>query len=90
MVYITISKKLNDYLRKQSLTEEKAVAILTSIREEMIKNFGRTDLQLGDIQKLVRGDKAIPLPGLPDVLAAMNSAVYKNGMVQGRSGDAYI
>jgi len=27
---------------------------------------------------------------LPDVLAAMYSTSYKNGMVQGRQGDAYI
>jgi len=90
LVYNTVNKKLNDYLRSKYLTVETTISLLTTVKEEMMKNFGRTDMQLGDIQKLVRGDKAIPLPGLPDVLAAMYSTSYKNGMVQGRQGDAYI
>ena len=56
----------------------------------MLKDFGKTNLRLGDIQKLVRGDKVLPQPGLPDVLAPMYSVPYKNGMWKGTQGDAYI
>ena len=56
----------------------------------MIKYFGRTDLTLGDIQKLVRGDDARPAWGIPDVLTSAFSAPYKNGMRKVISGDAYI
>ncbi len=56
----------------------------------MLKDFGRTNLALGDIQKMVRGDKEVPAPGLPDVLAPMYSIPYKNGMLKGNQGDAYI
>jgi len=90
MVYTAINKARNIYLQGGAVTTEHCVTILTNIREEMMKNFGRTNLQLGDIQKLVRGDKAIPLPGLPDVLAPMYSVPYKNGIVQGTQGDAYV
>lgn len=90
MVYRTITNPLNGYLKTRALTPDQCVTILTAAREEMMKNFGRTDLTLGDIQKLVRGDKAIPLPGLPDVLSPMYSVPYKNGMVRGNQGDAYI
>lgn len=90
MVYRTITNPLNGYLKTRTLTPDQCVTILTAAREEMMKNFGRTDLTLGDIQKLVRGDKAIPLPGLPDVLSPMYSVPYKNGMVRGNQGDAYI
>ncbi len=90
MAYRTITNPLNGYLKIRTLTPDQCVAILTAAREEMMKNFGRTDLTLGDIQKLVRGDKAIPLPGLPDVLSPMYSIPYKNGMVRGNQGDAYI
>jgi len=38
----------------------------------------------------VRGDKAIPLPGIPDVISAMRSVPYKNGMVKGEQGESYI
>ena len=72
------------------MTEEQCTTVLAQVKEEMLKNFGRSDLQLGDIQKLVRGDRELPLPGLPDVLAPMYSVPYKNGMVKGTQGDAYV
>ena len=45
---------------------------------------------MGEIQKLVRGTKELPQGGLPDVLAALHTAPYKNGMVKAVQGDAYI
>ncbi len=90
LVYNTIYKSLGAYLKTRSLSTEQCIHILTTVRAEMIKNFGRTNLQLGDIQKLVRGDKVLPQPGLPDVLAPMYSVPYKNGMVKGTQGDAYV
>jgi acyl-homoserine-lactone acylase len=56
----------------------------------MMKYFGTTDLSLGDIQKLVRGDDIRPASGLPDVLAAAYTEPYKKGMLRVTSGDAYI
>ncbi|MFX9638672.1 hypothetical protein ABTO85_19410, partial [Acinetobacter baumannii] len=67
-----------------------AVTILRATKETMLKNFGKTNIPLGEIQKLVRGNVELPLPGLPDVLAPMYSIPYKNGMVKGNQGDAYI
>ena len=90
LVYTAINKSLREYLKTNVLNTEQCVDVLTSVRKEMIKSFGRTDLQLGEIQKLVRGDKVIPLPGLPDVLAPMYSVPYKNGMFRGTQGDAYV
>jgi acyl-homoserine-lactone acylase len=90
MVYETVTKSLGDYRKTGGLTTEQAVALLTGVKARMLKDFGRTNLQLGDIQKLVRGDKEIPQPGLPDVLAPMYSVPYKNGMVKGTQGDAYV
>ena len=90
MVYGIVSKSLGEYRKTGGLTTEQAVTILTTVKANMLKDFGRTNLQLGDIQKLVRGDKEIPQPGLPDVLAPMYSVSYKNGMVKGNQGDAYI
>jgi acyl-homoserine-lactone acylase len=45
---------------------------------------------LGDIQKLVRGNDARPVWGLPDVLTAAYTDPYKDGMRKVSSGDAYI
>ncbi len=78
------------YLKQKTITENQAVEILRAAKNKMLTNFNRTDLQLGDIQKLVRGNMVLPLPGLPDVLAPMYSLPYKDGMYKGNQGDAYI
>ena len=56
----------------------------------MLRDYGRTDVTLGDIQKLVRGEKEIPIAGLPDVLATITTVPYKNGQFKGTQGDAYV
>lgn len=78
------------YLKQKTITENQAVEILRVAKTKMITYFNRTNLQLGDIQKLVRGNVVLPLPGLPDVLAPMYSIPYKDGMYKGNQGDAYI
>ncbi len=78
------------YLKQKTITQNQAVEILRAAKTKMLTNFNRTNLQLGDIQKLVRGNMVLPLPGLPDVLAPMYSIPYKDGMYKGNQGDAYI
>ncbi|MEZ4902112.1 MAG: penicillin acylase family protein [Spirosomataceae bacterium] len=90
MVYLTTTRLLGKYSRQGVLTETQCVEILTAVKEEMMANFGRTNLPLGDIQKLVRGNKELPQGGLPDVLAALHTIPYKNGMRKANQGDAYI
>jgi acyl-homoserine-lactone acylase len=89
-VYQIINKDKNTYFRNGGLTGAQAVTVLTIAKKQMLDQFGRTDLKLGDVQKLVRGEKAIPLAGLPDVLAPMYSIPYQNGLWKGNQGDAYI
>jgi acyl-homoserine-lactone acylase len=89
LVYKTVAASPAEYMRRP-LTTAQCINILTIIKAEMMKDFGRTNLQLGDIQKLVRGDKELPQPGLPDVLAPVYSVPYKNGMVKATQGDAYV
>jgi acyl-homoserine-lactone acylase len=89
-VYQIINKDKNTYFRNGGLTGAQAVTVLTIAKKQMLDQFGKTDLKLGDVQKLVRGEKAIPLAGLPDVLAPMYSIPYQNGLWKGNQGDAYI
>jgi acyl-homoserine-lactone acylase len=78
------------YLKQKTITQDQAVEIIRAAKSKMMTHFNRTNLQLGDIQKLVRGNVVLPLPGLPDVLAPMYSLPYKEGMYKGNQGDAYI
>ncbi|MDE3254314.1 MAG: penicillin acylase family protein, partial [Bacteroidota bacterium] len=90
LVYETIYRAKSLYMRNSTLTTNQCLTVLDTVKAYMMKNFGRTNLALGDIQKLVRGDKVLPQPGLPDVLAPMYSVPYKNGMWRGTQGDAYV
>ena len=56
----------------------------------MLKYFNTTEVKLGDYQKLVRGEKEIPIWGMPDVITAMNSSPHTNGKVKVTHGESYI
>ncbi len=74
----------------KTLTKEKSLEAFRYANDYLVKYFGSALVPLGDYQKLVRGKKAIPLAGVPDVIASMESEPYKNGMVKGRQGESYI
>tara|TARA_B100000963_G_scaffold62007_1_gene50082 strand:- start:31537 stop:33600 length:2064 start_codon:yes stop_codon:yes gene_type:complete len=63
---------------------------LRSTKKYLLKNFKTTEVMLGDYQKLVRGNKILPIFGLPDVITAMSSKPYKDGKVKVVSGESYI
>ena len=63
---------------------------LVEVKKRMKKYFNSTIIKLGDFQKLVRGDKEMPIFGMPDVITAMNASKYKDGKVQVTHGESYI
>ena len=89
LAYEYIAKRVNNGPSRQ-ITKMESVETYQYINDYMINNFGKVDLTLGDIQKLVRGDDARPADGLPDVLAAAYSKPYLNGTRNITTGDAYI
>ena len=89
LVYDYVSKKLKGTPARQ-LTKAESIETYQHVYDYMMQYFKKTDLVLGDVQKLVRGDDARPEWGLPDVLAAAYTQPYKDGMFKVISGDAYI
>ena len=77
-------------VKEQPVSEEIILSALSDAKDYLIKYFGKTKITLGEVQKLVRGDKEIPIWGLPDVITAMSSKPYKNGMVNVFAGESYI
>jgi len=63
---------------------------LKDAKKHLLKHFGTIKIRLGDFQKLVRGDKEIPIFGLPDVVTAMRGNPYKNGQIKIEHGESYI
>lgn len=89
LVYHYIAGKLAGTPARQ-LAKREAIETYQYVYDYMLKYFGTTDLTLGDIQKLVRGDEARPAWGLPDVLTATYTRPYTRGLRKIVSGDAYI
>ncbi len=89
-VFRIVTDSTHLYPRTGTITKAQTVTLLTQAKAMMLKYFGKTNLKLGDMQKLVRGNKELPQGGLPDVLAPMRSVPYKNGMMKATHGDAYI
>ncbi len=72
------------------LTREMCIRSYEHTKQYLISHFGRTDVTLGEYQRLERGERSLPLAGLPDVLAAMYASPSENGRVKGAVGDCYI
>ncbi|MEY4336195.1 MAG: hypothetical protein RLZZ45_1114, partial [Bacteroidota bacterium] len=89
LIYENVSKVMRGK-EPQQLTKLECENTLRSVQDYMRKNFGTVDLKLGDIQKLVRGDKEYPAPGLPDLLAPEWGVAWKDGKRKITGGDAYV
>lgn len=89
MAYYTVPTVMNGR-SKDTLTINEAVQVFQKIHDDLMKNFNSLDLRLGDVQKLVRGAANWPQAGMPDVLSAVQSVPWKNGLRRMNSGDAYI
>ena len=74
----------------RSLTRAECIATYRAVYDYMMKHFGRTDLTLGDIQKLVRGNKEYSLWGFPDLLSPQWTEKYKDGKLKSVGGDGLI
>ncbi|MEP7254583.1 MAG: penicillin acylase family protein, partial [Ferruginibacter sp.] len=74
----------------RSITRQEAVETFTYVNNYMQTNFGKTDITLGDLQKLVRGAKEWPLGGFPDLLSPQWTEPYENGKLKSIGGDGLI
>jgi len=63
---------------------------IRAAKKHLLKYFGKLEVPLGDIQRHIRGDKSYPMAGAPDVLAAMHTDYYKDGILKTRHGESYI
>ena len=89
MFYYQANKYYKSYINKK-YSKELIADILFDVKSKMLNDFKTTKVKLGDFQKLVRGDKEIPIFGLPDVITAMRGVKHKNGMIKISHGESYI
>ena len=92
VLYYQLIRNYRDEIQKNNNTvsRETLCSALADTRAYLVDNFGSINVTLGDLQKLVRGDKEIPIWGLPDVITAMSSIPYKEGRRKVTQGESYI
>ena len=89
LVYQYLAKKLAGKASRP-VTVKEGIETYQYVYDYMMKYFGSTDLELGAIQKLVRGDKEWPLWGFPDLLSPQWTEKYKDGKLKSVGGDGLI
>jgi acyl-homoserine-lactone acylase len=89
LTYIHLAKKLAGQ-PPRAITRPEAVETFDVVKQYMMKHFGKTDITLGDLQKLVRGNVTRQQWGFPDLLSPQWTEPLKNGVLKSVGGDGYI
>ena len=91
MLYYTITQRpfYKSYYNR-NFSEELIAECLLEVKNKMLKNFNNTAVKLGEFQKLVRGEKEMPIFGMPDVITAMRGVNYKDGKIKISHGESYV
>jgi len=95
VLYYHLIYNYADQIRKltsedKPVSKEIILSAVSDIKPYLIEHFGKVKITLGEFQKLVRGDKELPIWGLPDVITAMSSRPYKDGRHKVFAGESYI
>ena len=92
VLYYQLVRNYRNEIQKNNKTVSKEILLsaLADTKAYIINNFGSIRITLGVFQKLVRGDKELPIWGLPDVITAMSSRPYKDGKQKVTQGESYI
>ena len=89
LTYLHLSKTLQGQSPRQITTAESAETF-HYIKGYMEKYFSGTSINLGDLQKLVRGRNDWPLGGFPDLLSPQWTDKYQNGRLKSTGGDGLV
>ncbi|TAD81978.1 MAG: acylase [Bacteroidetes bacterium] len=72
------------------VTKAMAEKAFAHVQAHQIKHFGKTGVTLGEYQRLIRGNKSLPVWGMPDVLTAMWATATADGRRRVVGGDGYV
>jgi acyl-homoserine-lactone acylase len=88
MLKITNKNGTTDY--NKNLTEDVFVKSLLYAKRHIKKYFKGVTPALGELQKLVRGKKELPLWGIPETICQMYTKPYKKGKLKGDLGESFV
>jgi acyl-homoserine-lactone acylase len=82
--------RLMDGQDARRVTLQEGLRCFEEVRDYLVKHFGKVAVTLGELQRLVRGNRSWALWGLPDQLSPQWTAPYQNGTKKSIGGDGYI
>ena len=74
----------------RTFKKEAVLQVLKNTKTYLKTHFNSNRIKLGDFQKLVKGNKEMPIFGLPDVVTAMRGETHTNGRIKITHGESYI
>ena len=79
-------------IRETKVSEADAVWAITEAKELLMKTHGTLAVPLGEVQRLIRGDKSYPASGLREVPRAADPKLHdkKKGIFKITNGDGYM
>jgi len=80
----------NFALNENIIPESLLVEGLKYAKKFLLKHYGTLEVELGEIQKMVRGDKELPMYGSPQTLANCHTIEHKKGRIKLKHGDTFI
>lgn len=81
---------VNLFNRDEHAKEDFIHQSIAKAKTDMLRSFGKINIQLGDLQRHQRGKVELPLGGGPDMIRAAYPKPYKNGRFRVYVGDSYI
>ncbi|MDA9356660.1 penicillin acylase family protein [Flavobacteriaceae bacterium] len=90
VLYYILINKFNNIKDKKIFSEAEIIELISSTKKYLLKYFDSVNIELGDFQKLVRGEKEKGIFGLPDVITAMKGRAFENGKIKITHGESYI
>lgn len=79
------------FFREMSPSMDKYLTAINKSSKMMNKKFGTIDVALGDVQRMVRGNKNLPISGTTDVLRALQvKPDKKTGIYKANAGDSFM
>ena len=74
----------------KALPKEEFANALKFAKKHLLKHYGQIDIELGALQKHVRGDVELPIWGIPEAITQMYTEPYKKGMYKTVLGESFI
>ena len=89
-LYFELQKIYPNLPEDKKVTKDQLITALKNVKEDLQTYFGAERIQLGEMHRLIRGEKDIPIWGMPDVITAMGSIKLQDGRRKVVSGESYI